>query len=285
MSFGPAPWQQTNWDARAAGNFICGGAGGGLIVFAAISGAGGAALAALLLGGLALVGTGLFCVWLEIGRPLRALHVFFNARSSWMTREAFTATLLFPVGIGATLAVPGCKWAAALLALAFIYCQGRMVQAARGIPAWREPLVALLFVATGLVEGGGVFFLTAPLHQAATQALVVLWGALLFGRMLAWLAYRRRLAAVAAPRAKAALDRAGWVLLVGGTLVPLALIAAVFAGASAGDRTSVAAAIAGLAAAAAGAYAKYTIVVRAGFNQGFALTQLPVRGARPSRLG
>ena len=25
--FGPNPWQQTSWDWRAAGNFICGGAG------------------------------------------------------------------------------------------------------------------------------------------------------------------------------------------------------------------------------------------------------------------
>ena len=35
MSYGPNPWQQTQWDWRAAGNFICGGAGGGLIAMAA----------------------------------------------------------------------------------------------------------------------------------------------------------------------------------------------------------------------------------------------------------
>jgi phenylacetyl-CoA:acceptor oxidoreductase subunit 2 len=99
MSYGPNPWQQTNWDWRAAGNFVCGGAGGGLIVFAALSGAQGLALTVLLLGGMALVGTGLLCVWLELGRPLRALHVFFNPRTSWMTREAFAATLLIPVSL------------------------------------------------------------------------------------------------------------------------------------------------------------------------------------------
>ncbi|MFP5465862.1 MAG: hypothetical protein ACLGHR_14000, partial [Gammaproteobacteria bacterium] len=48
--------------------------------------------AALLLLGLALVGAGLVCVWLEIGRPLRALHVFVTPRTSWMSREAFTAS-------------------------------------------------------------------------------------------------------------------------------------------------------------------------------------------------
>ena len=36
---------------------------------------------------LALVAAGLGAVWLEIGRPLRAIHVFFNPCTSWMTRE------------------------------------------------------------------------------------------------------------------------------------------------------------------------------------------------------
>jgi len=280
MSFGPAPWQQTNWDWRAAGNFICGGAGAGLIVLAALSAAG-PAFTALMLAGLALVGLGLFCVWLEIGRPLRALHVFFNPRTSWMTREAFTATLLFPVGLAAAAAVPGCAWVAAVLALAFVYCQGRMLQGAKGIPAWREALLLPLIVTTGLAEGAGLFFLTAPLHATGTQALLAMFGALVLARMLVWFAYRRRLAAAAAPGATAALDRAGRTLQIAGTLVPLLLIGAIMAGAVWAAQAPLVAAIAGLAAAAAGAYTKYTIVTRAGFNQGFALAHLPVRGARP----
>ncbi len=282
MSFGPAPWQQTNWDWRAAGNFICGGAGSGLIVFAALSGAAGPALTGLVLAGLMLVGLGLFCVWLEIGRPLRALHVFFNPRTSWMTRESFIATLLFPVGLAAAAAVPGCAWLAAVLALAFVYCQGRMLQGAKGVPAWREPLISPLIVMTGLAEGAGLFFLTAPLHGTGTQALLAFFGALVLVRMLVWFAYRRQLAAAsAAPGANAALDRAGRMLQIAGTLVPLALIAAIAAGAMSAAQTPLVAAIAGLAAVAAGAYTKYTIVTRAGFNQGFALAHLPVRGARP----
>jgi phenylacetyl-CoA:acceptor oxidoreductase subunit 2 len=281
MSFGPAPWQQTNWDWRAAGNFICGGAGAGLIFFAALSAAVGPAFTGLVLAGLALVGLGLCCVWLEIGRPLRALHVFFNPRTSWMTREAFTATLLFPVGLAAAAAVPGCAWVAAALALAFVYCQGRMLQGAKGIPAWREPLLTPLIVTTGLAEGAGLFFLTAPLHATGTQALLAMFGALALVRMLVWFAYRRRLAAAAAPGANAALDRAGRTLQIAGTLVPLLLIGAIMAGAIWAAQAPLVAAIAGLAAAAAGAYTKYTIVTRAGFNQGFALAHLPVRGARP----
>jgi hypothetical protein len=58
MSFGPNPWQQTSWDWRAAGNFIGGGAGTGLIMFTALSGVQGTVAAVLLLAGLALVGSG-----------------------------------------------------------------------------------------------------------------------------------------------------------------------------------------------------------------------------------
>jgi phenylacetyl-CoA:acceptor oxidoreductase subunit 2 len=281
MSFGPVPWQQTNWDWRAAGNFICGGAGAGLIVFAVLSGAATPALSAFVLAGLALVGLGLGCVWLEIGRPLRALHVFFNPRTSWMSREAFSATLLIPIGLAAAAAVPGCKWAAALVAVAFVSCQGRMLQAAKGIPIWREPLLAPLIVVTGLTEGAGLFFLTAPLHTIGTLGLLLAFGALALLRLLAWSAYRRRVAAAAVPGARAALDRAERLLQIAGTLVPLALLAGIVAGAASPAQAPVLAAVAGLAAAASGAYVKYAIVTRAGFNQGFALAHLPVRGARP----
>ena len=117
MSYGPAPWQQKNWDWRAAGNFIGGGAGSGLIVFTALSGAQGLALTAAHAGGLALIGCGLLCVWLEIGRPLRALHVFFNPRTSWMTREAYHGDAArFRVGMAAAAGVPGFEWLAAALA-------------------------------------------------------------------------------------------------------------------------------------------------------------------------
>lgn len=281
MTFGPNPWQQTSWDWRAAGNFICGGAGAGLIVFTAASGVQGPALIALFVGGLTLVGLGLTCVWLEIGRPLRAINVFFNPRTSWMSREAFVATPLFPVGIAAAAGVPGFAWVAAALALVFVYCQSRMLQAAKGIPAWRERLLSPLIVITGLTEGAGLFFLAAPLHAAGTQSMLALFGALVLARMLVWLAYRRRLATRAAPRAIAALDRAGATLQLAGTLVPLALIAAIAIGAVSGTTIPLVVAIAGLTAAIAGSFVKYTLVTRAGFNQGFALAHLPVRGARP----
>jgi phenylacetyl-CoA:acceptor oxidoreductase subunit 2 len=282
MSFGPRPWQQTSWDWRAAGNFIGGGAGTGLIMLTALSGVQGTVAAVLLLAGLALVGLGLTCVWAELGRPLRALHVFFHPRTSWMTRESIAATALFPVGAAAAAAahygVQGVAWAPAVVALAFIYCQSRMLQAARGIVAWREPRVVGLLLSTSLAEGAGLFWLAQPWHGYGGAWLALFFGVLLLVRVGAWFAYRRRLTGKAAPRALLALDRASRVLLVGGTALPLVLLVVAV---SATVAPSTAIALAGLLAALAGSYLKFVLVTRAGFNQGFALPQLPVRGARP----
>jgi len=280
-SYGPDPWQQTSWDWRAAGNFVCGGAGSGLIVFAALANAGGAALAALVLAGLALVGLGLFCVALELGRPLRALNVFRNPLTSWMGREAWTTMLLVPAGIIAAAGITGFAWIAAILALVFVYCQGRMLQAAKGIPAWREPLIAPLFVVTALAEGGGWFFVTDLMHRTGTQATLVAFGVAVLARVFVWLAYRRRLAGVAARGATMALDRTGRVLQIAGTVVPLVLVVAIITGVVSGPQVAVLAALAGLAAAIAGAHFKYTLITRAAFNQGFTIAHLPVRGVRP----
>ena len=281
VSYGQNPWQQRNWDWRAAGNFICGGPGSGLIVFAVLSGvqgpAAGAATSALLLGGLALIGLGLTFVWLEIGRPWRAMNVFFNPRTSWMSREAITATLLFPVGLAAAAGVSWLMWPAAALALFFVYCQSRMLMAARGIAAWREPAIVTLIVSSGLTEGGGVFWLTNPWHGRGSAPLLALFGALIVARLFAWLVYRQRLGGRAALRANQALDRAGRSLQIAGTIVPLALVVAV-AVMPADATTTALAAIAGIAALVAGAIVKYTLVTRAGFVQGFALVQRPTRG-------
>ena len=279
--YGPDPWQQRSWDWRAAGNFICGGAGAGLIVFAALANAGGTALAALMLVGLALVGLGLFCVSLELGRPLRALNVFRNPFTSWMGREAWTTMLLFPAGIIAAAGITGFAWIAAILALVFVYCQGRMLQAAKGIPAWREPLIAPLFVVTALAEGGGWFFVTDLMHRTGTQATLVAFGVAVLARVFVWLAYRRRLAGVAARGATMALDRTGRVLQIAGTVVPLVLVVAIITGVVSGPQVAALAALAGLAAAIAGAHFKYTLITRAAFNQGFTIAHLPVRGVRP----
>jgi phenylacetyl-CoA:acceptor oxidoreductase 26-kDa subunit len=275
MSYGPNPWQQAHWDWRAAGNFMFGGAGAGLLAFTVLAGVQGLAGSLLVLAGMALIGLGLFCVWLEIGRPWRAINVFRRPGSSWMTREALVAPLVFALGLGVAAGL--WAWAPLLLlaALGFVYCQARIVQAGKGIPAWREPLTIWLLVLTGLAEGAGLFWVAGVAPARSMPLLALVFALPVLGRWLVWRAWRQRLGASAVPAALAVIDAAGrGVQWLGGALpIALALLAATGV-----PGAPLLLAAAGLCAAGAGAYFKFTLITRAAFNQGFRLERLPVRG-------
>jgi phenylacetyl-CoA:acceptor oxidoreductase subunit 2 len=262
-AFGPRPWQQAHWDWRAATNFILGGTGSGLIV-ASVLALTSRHLALLL--GLVLVATGLGAVWLEIGRKLRAAHVLFNPFTSWMTRESYAAVLLFALGGAAFLGGPAwLHYAAALAAALFAFCQGRILRASKGIPAWRLPQVVPLVGATALAEGAGLlaFFDQGPAVLGLLAAAVIL-------RAIAWSGYQ---AALAPPAVRALLHGPGRALMQAGTIAPLALaIVALY--------QPEAALLAGLAALLTGWWFKFVLVTRAALNQGFSLPRLPVRGTR-----
>jgi phenylacetyl-CoA:acceptor oxidoreductase subunit 2 len=268
---------QPHWDWRAAGNFLCGGAGAGLTVVGTLC-APEFLVPWVTVPGLALVGLGLFFVWLEIGRPLRAANVLVHLRSSWMSREALAAAVLFLFGAGLLFGLQWRRLPTALAALAFLYCQARILGAARGIPTWRHPLTVPLLVVTGLTEGLGLFWLLLawagpPLLPAAALALLVA------ARWELWRIWRGRLQQQAAPAALQAIARNAPVLQLAGTAAPLALL--LFAGALGSRAPALQAmllALAGLLAAAGGAAFKFTLVTRTGYHQGFSLPRMPVRG-------
>jgi len=276
--FGPKPWHQSNWDFRAALNFIFGGAGAGLLVIVAFSGLAGDALRAEIVLGMGLIGIGLISVWFEIGRPLRAINVGFNPFTSWMTRESFAAGAVFALGLSAAwLGSQALAQAAALAALVFAYCQGRMLQGAKGIPAWRVPALAWLIFTTALAEGAGLFVVLATLFDTPAKGVLGYFSLALVARGLAWSIYRGSVAKSAARPALVALDRAGKILIQFGTIAPLALL---LLGLFAADIARIALLLAGVGALAAGWQFKFVLITRAAYNQGFALPHLPVRGTR-----
>jgi phenylacetyl-CoA:acceptor oxidoreductase 26-kDa subunit len=250
-------WLQKHWDARAALNFMLGGTGAGLMIAAALLRLTGDAPILL---SLALVAAGLTAVWLEIGKKLRALNVFINPFTSWMTRESFVAVLLFSFGAAALVKPQPFLPLAAATALVFAWCQGRILRASKGIPAWRAPQVVPLIVSTALAEGAGLalFFTAAPLALAWFGLAVAL-------RAIGWSRYR-----AAAPHP--ALDGPGKALLLGTVGALLLALAAM--------QLAAAAPLAGAVAIATGLWLKYALVTRAAFNQGYALPRLPVRGTR-----
>jgi phenylacetyl-CoA:acceptor oxidoreductase subunit 2 len=267
------PRLQQNWDLRAALNFICGGMGGGLLFWAGLAALGGGEFRPLLLLGLALVGIGLTSVWFEIGRPWRALNVFRHAKSSWMTREAMVAMLLFALGLAALARpAPALFLLTGLVGGFFVYSQGRILRANKGIPAWRHPACLPLLVATGLAEGAGLLTIAALVLPGLAPAVYVL-ALLLAVRFFAW---RRYLAAqrLSAPQGALAAFAAieGRFVSIGHLAPAVLAVAATTAG------LPVLAAVAGLLVVGAGAWFKYTLICRAAYSQGFALPRMPSRG-------
>ncbi|WP_372885474.1 DmsC/YnfH family molybdoenzyme membrane anchor subunit [Shimia sp.] len=282
-----SPKLQTSWDWRAAANFTLGGTGTGLLAMAMLAAVMGTTSWLAVLLALMLVGAGLFCVWLEIGRPWRFINVLFNARTSWMSREAFSAMPLFGFGGLAWLTGSvGLGVAAALSGLVFLYCQARILQAAKGIPAWRQPEIVPLMVTTGLTEGAGILALLSLIPGTPDLiggGLPLLLLALVLLRLGLWSRYRSAFAANGAPTG--ALDiydamKAGLGLAPQGLVALCAAAAVIVPGAAAP-----ALALAGLGALLTGWNFKYTLITRAAFNQGYAINRMPARGAGKSSAG
>lgn len=278
---GIEPWHQPHWNWKAAGNFLCGGAGTGLLAVSAAVAAAGAPFSVPALIALALVASGLFLLLFKIGRPLRSVYVLRQPQRSWMSREAWIAGALFPLGV---LAIwfedRALLFAAAACGMLFLYCQAMILEAAKGIPAWRLPQIVPLIVATGLTEGCGLFLLISlmqldaiPVATPVAIALLVLLAA----RGLSWLAYSTALREMGAPiHSLAVLDSWQAPLLAFGLVLPAIAIMAGLIFTAAAPLTF---AFGGLCAFAAGWALKFIIVTRAGYNQGFAIDHTPVRGS------
>jgi phenylacetyl-CoA:acceptor oxidoreductase subunit 2 len=273
------PRQQQNWDWRAASNFICGGSGSGLLILSVFAAVAGADVRPAIVLALVLVATGLTCVWFEIGRPWRALNVYRHIQTSWMTREAVVALPLFLCGALAFY-TQHIVWqaASAVCGAAFLYSQARILVNNKGIPAWRHPRCLLLMASTGLAEGAGFLALAAtlapPPQPVATLAAAVI--ALSVLRIVAWRAYLAALRHDGAPsgslKALAGID----ARIVFGSGAGAIVFAAAAAANLPGAVLWLAAA--GALAAGGGWMLKYTLILRAAFNQGLAIGHLPVRG-------
>jgi phenylacetate-CoA ligase len=281
-SKGIEPAHQQHWDWKAAANFVCGGAGAGLFLFAALTG--GRAFQPLGALALAIIALGLFLLLFKIGRPWRALYVLRQPQRSWMAREAWIAGALFPLGaLAVWFEAPALAIPSALAAALFLLSQAMILREAKGIPAWRSPRIVPLVVSTGLGEGAGLMLAVAallPSPAPATGAIAIAAAVLALLRAWLWRLYLGALRIDGAPaRALDILSAfSPWPMFVG-LLLPIAPIGG---GLVLGDAGSPLLAAAGICILAAGVALKFILVTRAGFNEGFAL---PGRSARSDRAG
>jgi DMSO reductase anchor subunit/ferredoxin len=286
--------RQTLWDWRAAMNWCFGGASSGLAVMATLfAGAGwldAAALPRLFVIAAALMAIGLFFVFLKIGRKLRFWRAVSRPHTSWMSRELYAVALFYPAVLAALVRPQPALYAiVALSALAFLICQAKILHRARGIPAWRVAIMPWLIVASGLLEGVGLLGVLGGWMSGAvqsTQALALGGALLVLVNAALWNAYRSTAAAAGmAPRARAVIAEASIVLHGLFHLLPAAMFGLAWGVA---DMAAGLLVFGGLLAVAGGAFWKFTVIVRAAYQQGFALAKYPQRGsgtrAAPVRL-
>jgi phenylacetyl-CoA:acceptor oxidoreductase subunit 2 len=264
---------QTNWDWRAAANFMFGGGGGALLLAAAMAGMEASAHLSATLLGMALMGTGLTMVWLEIGRPWRAANVMFKPQNSWMTREAYVAGCAFLLAAGSLLfRLTWLPMAAGLAGIAFLYCQARILLAAKGVPAWREPSIVMLIVMTGLVEGIAYLLLVQVAFADPAGNFLMLLAGFLILRLLAWYIYRGRLLASDPPsQVKAVLPRLGSRFVLFGHFLPMLLIAGSYMDS---PFSLISTSISTIIAVLSGWHLKFVLVTRLAHVQGFGLGKL-----------
>ncbi len=285
---------QTFWDWRAAMNWCFGGTSSGLAVmatvFALLGWINADALPRVFVVAGVLMAIGLFFVFLKIGRKLRFWRAVSRPHTSWMSRELYVVLLFYPAVLASLITRHWLAYAiTALAALAFLICQAKILHMARGIPAWRVPLVPWMIIATGLLEGFGLLLalgaMGAGMLPAGASLSVVGLGLVALNAWL-WQAYRSSAKVDGVvPLSRKVIDEATPIVHGIAHVMPvvffgLALLIPEIRGALL--------AAGGLTAVLGGAIWKFTVIVNAGYQQGFALAKWPQRGsgsrAAPARL-
>lgn len=273
---------QTFWDYRAAMNFIMGGIGSGLLVITAFAAIDGKIspdnIPWLFTAGGAIIAIGLLFVFMEIGRKERFWYAILRPQSSWMTREVWVVAVLYPLLAANLLWSSPLLWLATGLAgFAFLFCQAQIIYAAKGIPAWRAHFIPALIITTGLTEGAGasMLALTALGEQKIPTALPMIAALLAAVTAVLWMAY------IATAKANRIPPLARRVLLSINEFVVLwwAVAIAIALGCVIAAPAAIYAAIAGAILIAAGALWKFSVIVRASYQQGFVLPNAPGRGS------
>lgn len=277
---GVEPWHQQHWDWKAASNFVCGGAGAGLFVVAAVASLTSRPDFLVNSAALGIVALGLLLLLFKIGRPWRSLYVLRQPWRSWMSREAWVAGAFFPPAALATwFGSPEMTAVAAVMALLFLFSQAMILKEAKGIPAWRVTAVVPLMVSTGFAEGAGLFLaatVVLPELKSLSEPTAIAVVLLAAVRSWTWRTYRTALGIEGAPlRSLAVLDHYRPFFFLIGLAIPVLLIVAGFVATRAAPSLF---ASAGVCVLAAGSVLKFILITRAGFNQGFALKHTPVRG-------
>jgi len=288
---------QKFWDFRAVANFFFGGASSGFAIMAFVAYLAGEissrTLTLAYVAAACVMAIGLFAVFLEIGRKMRALFALKKISTSWMTREIWAAIAFFVLlGLDFVFNALILHVLTAVSAAAFLYCQARILHAARGIPAWRVAEMPSMLLVSGLLEGTGLLAIGTGLFPQlfAFNRVAVIAGIVLccigFGL---WATYASRARTLKGddfyldirenhfPKStRDAINAARWPVHVIGHVLPLLLVGIGFFAKSTPAWMWI---TAGVLALAGGLIWKSTVITRASHQQGITLPAIPGRGS------
>ena len=127
--------------------------------------------------GYTLAVVGLAASAFHLGKPSRAWRAFTQWRSSWLSREAWSAVLallaLAPVALSDWLGLglpEGFGWLGAALALVTVLTTGMLYAQIRAVPRWNHWAVPVLYIAFAVAGGS----LLAGLRVMSLGALLIL---------------------------------------------------------------------------------------------------------------
>lgn len=127
----------------------------------------------------ALASGGLVASVFHLKRPSRAPLAFTQARTSWLSREAWAAVAallaagLFALTAMASRPVAPLGWLAALLCVAVTLCTAMIYAQMRTVPRWRHWTTPALFVALSLAGGAALAGHRLPALALLLAALVL----------------------------------------------------------------------------------------------------------------
>ncbi|WP_373498645.1 DmsC/YnfH family molybdoenzyme membrane anchor subunit [Desulfococcus sp.] len=171
--------KQNHWRGPAVLNFFLGGTGIGfyilLVLFGPDSKAGSGNVMDLLPA--ALTALGLAAVAVEAGRPFRGLYLFLNVKRSWMSREVVFATLFIVLSLmerkrGDTV-LPMLTATAGVM---FVISQAMILYRSSAVPAWRRPILPLMFITASLLNAFGLALLLAAADVCPVDEAVLVYG-------------------------------------------------------------------------------------------------------------
>jgi|TARA_Y100000031_G_scaffold154639_1_gene202998 phenylacetyl-CoA:acceptor oxidoreductase subunit 1 len=297
--------RQQFWDWKAAANFMLGGASSGLAL---------AAFAGWLAGGIPdqvlplayllaamIMAVGLTTLFFKTGRPLRAMNAILRPQSSWMSRELYAVLAFYPLVLAEVLPLlrdvgwqpnPVLHTLVALAALGFLIAQARMLYMAKGISAWRAPLIPWMVIISGIFEGIAILAVLWVLRpwSPAPDGMGGLAGAgLIFAiaTFILWVSYRLKAQeAGIGPLSRRDLAAITPAVAGIGHIVPALLFTLLQLAPGLPQAPLFLAA--GLTALSGGLLWKHQMITRICHHQGYELPKVPQRGsgraAAPARL-